>query len=346
VQRVQPHRMWYWRFVLISLSTLQLTKCFYVAECLPEWVTKSREENRYMKLSEIPCPNGTRLPGGITFNSEFYREYPVTHTTTVVLSYVPWFVLFWACVEFIIIRGTRQLLFLGFSVSTINFNTFFLKLIIHDPRPKGSCSLNCGMPSTTSTMAIGYLTLVFLDLSTRINPIDPRVLQRTTPGDHSMLGALGYFLWGDWISFIPISNTGSTSNAQFVSMSVFWFSLLGYVPASRVFLYDNSVRQVFVGSVLGVIEGVLWFVMMRKLAWKFRHQLGRHWPRTWQAPLLQHNLRPPRHEILKEEIGGCLIRAREVVDREMMHNIQPGIEMISNREVSAPQTAVHANGVY
>jgi len=124
--------MWYWRFVLISLSTLQLTKCFYVAECLPEWVTKSREENRYMKLSEIPCPNGTRLPGGITFNSEFYREYPVTHTTTVVLSYVPWFVLFWACVEFIIIRGTRQLLFLGFSVSTINFNTFFLK---HHTRP-------------------------------------------------------------------------------------------------------------------------------------------------------------------------------------------------------------------
>merc|ERR1712241_1557185 len=135
---------------------------------------------------------------------------------------------------------------------------------------------------------------MFLDLAFRVSPLSVAVLQSVhvhgPPNPHHTIrGAFKYFLCGTWCSLIPISNSASISNAQFVSMFLFWFFTLAFVPISRVLLYDHSVEQVCFGGIIGFVEAFLWFFFVRKLAWRYHRRVGETWPLSWRNPLLLHN---------------------------------------------------------
>merc|ERR1711862_138049 len=55
-----------------------------------------------------------------------------------------------------------------------------------------------------------------------------------------------------------------------------WASLLLPVPFSRVVLNDHSPKQVFVGGFIGIVEGILFFALVRlRILPKINHLLGK-----------------------------------------------------------------------
>merc|ERR1712151_1065033 len=64
------------------------------------------------------------------------------------------------------------------------------------------------------------------------------------------------------IKFFP---TGSFTHGQFMWYLLFWTTMLGPVPVSRVVVYDHTIEEVVVGSILGFVLGPAWFYTMRAL---------------------------------------------------------------------------------
>jgi len=207
---------------------------------------------------------------------------------------VPWYVVAAAVVELFVKRGTRELLLVGFVVFTVGLNELVWKLLLHQPRPLGSCVLKCGMPSGHSTMAIGFGTLMFLDLAFRVCPTDPQMLQKLQRKQRDSW----WRKFKSYLALLRISNASVMSNSQFASVFAAWFVCLAPVPASRVFIQDHTMVQAAAGSAIGCLEAVIWFCLMRCLAYRHHESLGSRWPagRSWF--LLRHDYTIPSHELL------------------------------------------------
>jgi len=267
----------------------------------------------------IDCPYGHKLPGDVTWNTEFAKAQPLAHFTCVGLGYVPFVVAFGALVELVVRRGTRELSFVAFLLCLVGLNELIWKNLTKDSRPEMSCVPSCGMPSSHSSLCSGILMHMFLDLAFRVNPIDPDVLCAEKAG-HASVSVKRMFYRiavGDWNTVIPMSSAQSISNIHFVLKFFGWFVLLAFVPVSRVQLNDHSVSQVAIGSMVGFLEGQAWFLMARKIAWRYQGYIGTEWPSNWQRHLLRHNYSVPRHEQLAAQIHGDLVKAREVLAREL-----------------------------
>jgi len=130
-------------------------------------------------------------------------------------------------IALLLIRGLREFVLLAFMPIFL-FMTFFLKKLIRQPRPYGSCLTSCGMPSGHSIMSIGIAVFLLLELFTRS-------LQKSRQSRTTL-----YIFTG----FIVV--------------------LLFPVPWSRVQLHDHSVAQVLVGTAVGVVVGVLYFIALRR----------------------------------------------------------------------------------
>lgn len=290
-----------------------------IKECLRDWARPILVGNT------TTCPYGERLPGQITYSNDFHKGAPFWHAVCIVLSYVPYVVCACAVIEFFVKRGTRELNFVCFMTTIVVLNEFVWKRLVKEVRPLGSCNVTCGMPSSHATISIGFLSLMFFDLALRVNPMSPSVLQNhgTTHGQrqlsHTVKGTAKYFIYGDWLSLIPVSNAESISNMQFIRMCLFWFDILAFVPLSRVMLKDHTVSQVTIGGVIGLVEAFVWYFFVRELAWRYQHKLGATWPEGSKYTLLTHNYSVPRHEELQVRIGGNLERARQILDQELVH---------------------------
>lgn len=319
-----------------------------VQECLPEWAKPSIANG-----TAIICPYGTLLLGQVTFSYTYQKENPGWHLLALFLSYVPFIISFCAVLELCIKRGTRELNFVCFMCFVLALNEGCMKRLVKQKRPDGSCNITCGMPSSHATISTGYLTLLFLDLSFRVSPLTGSVLRRfrgqdaVANDDHTALGALRFCCWGDWTSVVPISNSSSISNGQFVAMFFFWIFLLGSVPISRVILKDHSIEQVNWGSFAGFCEATCWFFVMREVTWKLQDHVGTTWPRGWRIPLLRHDYVVPRHEQIIDMMNREVHMAREILASELRQPCSQisgmdGSSMMGSHSAPAGTVELHA----
>lgn len=273
--------------------------------CVPDWATCSN-------FTDAVCPYGVHLLFDVTFSNDVHQWSPVWHVVLIFMSYVPVVIIVLAAIELLVRRGTRQLNFCLFYGYVIALNELIWKRMVSQPRPVGSCNFTCGMPSSHAAISLGTFSFLFLDLAFRVDPLSPAVL---TAVPHSPR-CLSFYL-ADILSLVPLSNTRSISNWQFIRMVGFWGDLLLLVPVSRVLLQDHSVSQVSLGCAIGMLEAVIWFFMSQNLAWRYRGEIGRRWPPTWSKPLLFHDFNVPRHWELAELIRGDLRRARAIILKEI-----------------------------
>jgi membrane-associated phospholipid phosphatase len=203
-------------------------------DCLPHWAHNKHDYDA--------CPYGTRLPGDVTLPSR--RSF--TTWLSIVYGYVPVLYILLCAWRFVKTPGTRSMSILCFIAITTLFHELIVKKhVVRQPRPVGSCNTTCGMPSSHSAMAIGYLVVALMDSIFRT---DTRLREK----------------WGDVLKpklVFPVVH-GPKSFAVQIWL---WCMLLLPVPLSRVVLRDHSISQVFCGGSLGFIEALLWTLLVRTL---------------------------------------------------------------------------------
>lgn len=284
-------------------------------ECLLQWAKNSDGEED----KNLSCPYGTLLYGDITWpNLERDMHHdpprllpgnealnPFFVFICIFLSYVPFVLAGGVMIECLVQRGTRELNFFGFVCFIVALNELVWKKLFSKVRPQFSCNFTCGMPSSHAAISVGFLTLMCLDLLFRVSPLSARVLlsQQGAAARNSMCGS--------WLPLVPPSNSSSITNGQFLSVFLFWFFTLAFVPYSRVYLDDHSWDQVSAGSLVGFIEALIWFFPTRSLAWQFREQVGGR-----ICGIFVHNYTVPRHEELIAMMGGDFDRARDIIVEE------------------------------
>lgn len=214
--------------------------------------------------------------------------------------------------------GTRELSFIGFVAFIVVLNEAIIKRISHQARPEHSCNLSCGLPSGHSTMSIGFYVLMFLDASFRVMPKVPqdvasaRLRRRALKSRRSVCG----FSCRDvcvrdirtWFTIIPLSSSDTLSAFDFTCFAACWGFLLLPVPMSRIVLHDHTPLQALVGSLVGFIEAVAWFALMRygvKKQWN--HMLGAR-----ICCIFVHNFSLPRFEV----VGKCCEYLAQAEDDE------------------------------
>eukprot|EP00403_Amphidinium_massartii_P025326 CAMPEP_0178401916 /NCGR_PEP_ID=MMETSP0689_2-20121128/16560_1 /TAXON_ID=160604 /ORGANISM="Amphidinium massartii, Strain CS-259" /LENGTH=232 /DNA_ID=CAMNT_0020022775 /DNA_START=43 /DNA_END=741 /DNA_ORIENTATION=- len=115
------------------------------------------------------------------------------------------------------------------------FSNMGFKHLARDIRPEGGCLTSCGMPSGHSQLTIAVAAFVLLEVFSR-----PRLHR-------------GIF----WLAIALV------------------VVLLVPVPWSRVQLGDHSVAQVLVGSAVGILEALLWFLIVRLVLMRFMPALDK-----------------------------------------------------------------------
>eukprot|EP00747_Dinoflagellata_sp_TGD_P179995 gnl/TRDRNA2_/TRDRNA2_31721_c0_seq1.p1 gnl/TRDRNA2_/TRDRNA2_31721_c0~~gnl/TRDRNA2_/TRDRNA2_31721_c0_seq1.p1 ORF type:complete len:363 (-),score=23.39 gnl/TRDRNA2_/TRDRNA2_31721_c0_seq1:75-1163(-) len=287
------------RFILLvtlaGFVVWEVSAAAIVEECIPKWASLVNGN----VIGE--CPYGIKLPGDVTWSYDLHDESPVEHLLCVAWGYIPYVVVLSAICELLAKRGTRELQFVAFVGFTTGLNEFVFKHLVKQARPEGSCLHTCGMPSGHSTMSVGFATLMFLDLSFRICPTNPKAVRQMT------LEKLGRSksVWEGvkaYVTFLPISNATVISNGQFIRIFLLWFAVLVPVPASRVMLRDHTIRQVALGSMIGCLEACLWFFISQRLAQRYHSFVGREWPVGWKFHVLRHDFTVPIYDHLVEEV--------------------------------------------
>lgn len=231
-------------------------------------------------------------------------------------SYVPFLVVVAAVVELLIRRGTRQLSLLVFAGTITGLNELIIKRIVQQPRPGavfsvtptgetypelfGSCVNTCGMPSSHSTMSIGFLVLLFLDTGMRVVP------SRGSLNGHETMRSASFTEPANFFSVMPLWPKPIMSHSQFLYFVAVWSTLLGPVPLMRVQLHDHTVAQVLVGCVLGAFEAVCYYFVLYHLMERYEHLAGR----SFCYNLVRHNYWPTRFMVVS---GSRIAPAREIV---------------------------------
>merc|ERR1712232_821900 len=111
------------------------------------------------------CPYGQALPGDVTLP----KHPTILACVSVFYGFIPYLVAAGAVVEFILKRGTRNLSFImcGYVTFIVGLGELIFKRIVQQARPTYTCLHSCGMPSSHSTLAVGYFALMFIDASWR-----------------------------------------------------------------------------------------------------------------------------------------------------------------------------------
>lgn len=150
---------------------------------------------------------------------------------------------------------TRHLWVAIFLVILTAFQELAVKRLLSQPRPGmmlqlrdydglyvGSCLASCGMPSSHSILSVGWFTLLFWDAAFRVHP------EGGPGGSRGFLHHLRVAL-----RLRPWPGDGRLTHGEFVFCAAFWGVVLLPVPFMRVVLYDHSVEQVTLGSILGFV---------------------------------------------------------------------------------------------
>jgi len=246
-----------------------------VKECIPPWA------NLVDGVVVGDCPYGKILPGEVTWSDELNESDPFINFLCVVWGFVPYLVPACCVLELVMRRGTREYMFcIWIGLSTL-LNEAIFKNLVKEPRPIGSCSVKCGMPSGHSSQSIGILTLVFLEMVYRICPTQDFAAQVSSR-------------CRDTFSLVPRS--GLMSHSHFVRAMAIWIVALLPVPASRVFLRDHTVQQVMYGSAIGCLEAVAWYFFCQWVSSRYMDFVG-----TWQWPqgrcyLIWHDYGVPNYK--------------------------------------------------
>jgi membrane-associated phospholipid phosphatase len=178
--------------------------------------------------------------------------------------------------------GTRSLVFLVFVGLQVALGELIFKRLVQQMRPPESCNYTCGMPSSHSTMSIGFYTLMFLDASYRLMPTLP--LDENTARIYSRLSGKStnkFRRCRDSLlvlfNLLPITSSHTLGTYDFILFTTIWSVLLLPVAPSRVALNDHTAEQVVVGGIIGVVEAVLYWVLVQHfLLENFNHRLGEH----------------------------------------------------------------------
>lgn len=155
-------------------------------------------------------------------------------------------------IMFLVYRGTRELAILLLAAITVGINEF-IKYLVQQSRPLGSCLTTCGMPSSHSAVAMCLLVYLILDASYRLDGRGCRPV--------SLLPALsdvGDFLL-KLLRGLVLLPFGSVSQNEFSVYLMIWIPALVPVPISRVLLNDHSASQVMAGCIVGFVAGFVWF---------------------------------------------------------------------------------------
>lgn len=243
------------------------------------------------------CPHGKLLFGQVTLpNNASFREW-----ISVFYSYVVFAVIVLAVLECIFTgplqfrgMGTREASFILFVACIVAMTEWPLRLAISNMRPELSkrpdlsCNISCGMPSITSALAIGFLTLSVVDASFRVLPKMPRCAEDDSEHDATVCQAT---FW-DLISFIPLSGADMITMRQLCGFATLWSVVLVPVPCARAFLRDHTFAQVLVGSICGAAIGFVWFGVTRLLQTRYNCKLGQR-----VFGIFEHNYPLPRYEV-------------------------------------------------
>lgn len=151
-------------------------------------------------------------------------------------------------------RNTSSLLALLFLGLIMLVCEAFLKNVIRQARPMGSCDCSHGMPSSHSATSYGFLVWIYLELGFPLAGLD--VISQSRGWENPQYRRLAYLALAT-ICFVP-------------------------VPFSRVYFRYHSVSQVLVGILVGSILALSWFGLLRGLLV----------PKNWLDKLVQ--LRPFR----------------------------------------------------
>ncbi|CAL1153878.1 unnamed protein product [Cladocopium goreaui] len=266
-------------------------------ECIPWWYNAT--------VGFEGCPYGRRLPGDVTLpNDARFIDW-----VAVVYSYIPFVVPVLVFAELLCTRGTRQLSVLLFTGMTTLMNELLVKPFFATARPgafgpapgaltdsfgqpAGSCNTTCGMPSSHSTMAIGFLMLTMFDGIIRLKP-DSNVLTQDKD-EVEMQQRLK-----EMISVTPLAPKRVMSNTEFLGFYFTWQLLLGPVPLMRVVLHDHTAAQVCLGGMLGAVYAVLWFRFTIYMINRYKHKVGHR----FFCGLLKHNYAPVAMRVMARPSG-------------------------------------------
>jgi len=222
-------------------------------------------------------PLGIGLPGSVTWHTDMH---PIERFFNVFYGYISFAIPIAAGVVALVTRGTRELLFVGSVVILVSINEFGLKNIILEPKPLDACAITCGMPSGHAATAIHYFVLLMLDYAFRVNlgvHKGQSDLRKRNQFKHAL-------------RLMSNSNVEEITVREFWALACLWGSLLLPVPFSRVANFDHTVKQVVVGSSLGVACWILTYTLYYALA-RTICQDAWQWPRDKRWHVLKNTIK-------------------------------------------------------
>jgi len=220
-------------------------------------------------------------------------------------AYVPYLIIFWTTLTFAFRRGTRELNVLVFAVLVFLVADLLKKHCAH-PRPEESCLSTCGMPSTHSAFAVGFMMLRFFEIAVQMRP-------ESTLDDVRGTSALPLSRFSPcrWVTYVSDSASSlefaawdEMTHAQQTFAAISWSFLLFPVPLSRMLTSDNSPLQVLVGMGLGACLATLWVAGMCSIQHHTNHRLGKVLLGSGDFVLLVHNMALPCH-VAEGRCGPC-----------------------------------------
>jgi len=237
------------------------------------------------------CPHGKLLPLQITLpKNASFREM-----LSVFYSYVVYAVMVLASFELICTGplqfrgiGTREASFILFAGFVAGIAWLDFIPVGSATRPELSCNFSCGMPSITSALAVGFLTLTMVDATFKVLPKMPRCAEDESEHDTDVPVAS---FW-EVLSFIPLSGADMITKRQLCGFLALWILTFLPVPFARFLLQDHSKVQVIVGSLVGLCCGLIWFGVVRMLQKRYNGMLGQ-----MVCVIFEHNYPLPRYEV-------------------------------------------------
>lgn len=177
------------------------------------------------------CPFFLKMTQSCPVSSDFYSSPSLFETLMVIFSVIPYCLGLVVCMKFLVTRTARGSL-LFFLLVAQNAVGETLKNFIMQPRPEGACSKSFGMPSSHSVMIGGLGTWLFLE-------------------------EIGF---EKWVVF------KDTPRRKLLNIGC--WTLMPLVCYSRVFLGYHSWQQVACGTIMGICDATLLFIVTLKSAKK------------------------------------------------------------------------------
>uniref|UniRef100_A0A7S1PS69 Phosphatidic acid phosphatase type 2/haloperoxidase domain-containing protein n=1 Tax=Alexandrium catenella TaxID=2925 RepID=A0A7S1PS69_ALECA len=96
----------------------------------------------------------------------------------------------------------------------------------------------------------------------------------------------------DSLGFLQLAPFDEPSIRDFCGYLAVWSLLMLPVPMSRIQLSDHSPFQTMVGTAIGAVMAILWYLVISDLQHKNNHLLGKRWPKkcSWA---FEHNFALP-----------------------------------------------------